>query len=383
MDKKGFYAQLDLKPGSSIDEIKRAYNKKVMKYHPDIGSAMKKLHSMPDGPEKQKKKKEIEDEMRLLNDAKSVLTDENKKKMYDQGIDENSHQGGFDMGDIFDMMGGRAKQRGQKKVQDTEFKVSFTLKDSYTGRKKTFNVRRDVICDGCSGKGGEQYTICNTCRGTGECEVKVQMGFMFTVSTEKCKSCLGSCYTKKGPVCGKCKGQRYINKSESISVEFKKGFSDGETIVVKGKGDEYVGAIPGDLVLVANVAKSNDFRRQGNHLIMKADVDLNLALLGGTLSVKHIDDSILNVQVTKINNLREDFIVIQGAGFQGGNLYIEPQYDTKNIDLKQLKVKSNPTQGGINCKGVIGKVPVEQRRQQQQGRGGFKESIFEQFFSGF
>lgn len=394
MDKRGYYKILNLKPQASEAEVKRAYSRAILDYHPDMGKITKKVKAMSDGPEKDKKVKEIEEKIRKLNEAKTILSDPEKKKLYDQGIDENA-QAGFDMGgfDIFDFfnggMGGRRRERGPSKVADTEFHVKLTLKDAFLGRKKTFHVKREVICFTCSGRGGEKSTVCPKCNGEGEIAIKKQMGFMFSIDHQKCDNCQGKGNVVQGPLCHNCKGRRYVTKKESISVEFKKGFKHGETIIVKGKGDEHVGALSGDLVLIAQIEQDPFFRRINNHLVVQADIELYTALVGGTISLRHVDGTVLNVEIDKINNLREDVILVRGAGFPGGDLFIEPNFITKQMDINKLKSylsipRNSPS--GMMCRGASSKLPTQTKSSQRErtsATGGFKESIFSQFFSGF
>lgn len=386
MDNKGYYKILGLSPGASDNEVKRAYSRKIMEYHPDQGKTTKKVKAMPDGPEKESRLKELEDKIRKLNEAKNVLSDPDKKKMYDQGYDD-SGPAGFDMGgfDIFDFMGGgRQREAGQKKVADTEFRVKFSLKDCFLGRKKTFNVKREVVCQKCTGRGGKDSTICKKCNGKGEYQVKRQMGFIFAIDQQKCDSCHGLGSIIIGPVCTDCKGHRYVNKTESISVEFKKGFQNGETLVVKGKGDEHVGAIAGDLVLIAQVENDPHFRRIGDHLVVKTDIDLCTALTGGVISLRNIDGNILNITIEKMQNLREDVYTIRNGGFPGGNLYVEPNFITNKINVSELKKYNTfikPPTGGRSCVGTTSKMPTVQQKSRESK--GFKDSVFSSFFGGF
>ncbi|KRH93642.1 Molecular chaperone (DnaJ superfamily) [Pseudoloma neurophilia] len=388
MDSKGYYAALGLSAGASENDIKKAYSRKILKYHPDQGSETKKVRAMPDGPEKEKRVKEIEEKIRKLNEAKNVLCDAEKKKLYDQGIDDNTQGFNMDMEgfDIFDFMGGgRRRERAQKKVADTEFNVKFTLKDSFLGRQKTFNVKRDVICKGCSGLGGKDSAICSKCNGKGEYQVKRQMGFMFSIDSEKCDSCNGQGTIVKGPPCSTCKGQRYLKQTESVSVEFKRGFKNGETIQIKGKGDEYVGAIPGDLVLTAQIEPDPVFRRIDNHLIVKADVDLNVALLGGNLSLRNIDGTILNITVSKMSDLREGVFIVHNMGFPGGNLYIEPNFIVNSATITKLRqnyIPFKPHSNGQPVTATLSKLPKEQQKS-REGASAFKDTIFSSFFGGF
>lgn len=388
MDNKGYYKILGLSAGASDADIKRAYSRKILDYHPDQGRITKKVKAMPDGPEKQAKIKEMEDVIRKLNESKNVLSDPEKKKMYDQGMDENVS---FDMDgfDIFDFMGGRRNKETQKKVADTEFSVKFTLKDSFSGKSKTFNVKRDIVCKGCSGLGGKDSRICKKCNGKGEYQIKRQMGFMFSIDTQKCDGCAGQGTVIVGKSCNICKGTRYEKMTETVSVDFKKGFKNGETIVIKGKGDEYVGAIPGDLVLIAQVEPDAAFKRIGNHILTKTEIDLHAILFGGTIGLRHIDGKILNVHVGPLRDIREDSYVVFNQGFHSGtnigNLYIDPSIIMDHHVLNKLKqtmTMPRAPPSGMAVSGSISKLPKETKKENGTGSS-FKESIFSSFFGGF
>lgn len=381
-DNKGYYKLLNLKPGASVSEVKKAYNLMLMKYHPDMGSIAKQLKTIEDEAERNKKFEEINEMCKKLNDAKTVLTDSEKKELYDQGVDENAS--GYDMSgfDIFEFMGGR-RDKGPKKVANTEFHVKLTLKDSFLGRKKTFSVKREVICTACEGRGGEKSTMCATCKGEGEIGIKRQMGLIFSIDRSACPDCRGSGHIVEGPLCSECKGQRYCQKQESVTVTFDKGFKNDDTVVCRGKGDEHVGCIPGDLVLIINIKEDQHFKRVDNHIVTTADIDLYTALVGGTITLRHVDDSVLNVKMDRIKNLREGVIIVKGAGFPGGDLHIIPNFVYGNVKEEELKkVLPCPKlskNNGVACTGTQGKLPTEKKR----NANNFKENIFSQFFRGF
>lgn len=386
MDNKGYYKVLNLNPGATEKEVDRAFKRLLFDIHPDGGRIVKKVKQMPDGPEKEKKLKELDEKIKKANEAKEVLGNPEKKKLYDQGVDPNSqHMDMGDFSDIFSFMGGRSSRNQQKKVKDTEFQFDMTLKDVFLGRTKNFLVKRRIICVTCLGKGAKETTICKKCQGKGEYTTRRQVGFMFSIDTQNCDSCNGKGNLIKGPPCFDCKGSRYSEKKEQISVEFKKGFSDGECLVVKGKGDEETGAVTGDLILIAHVKKDPNFRRINNHLILKSSFDILTAITGGTISVKHIDDTILNVKIEPLKNLRDDVIVIFNAGLPGGHLYIEPSFPVQNIDVQKIKNISVPKKipAGILKKGSISKLPSERQKEKSERGSSFKESFYSQFFSGF
>jgi len=307
------------------------------------------------------------------------LSDKEKKNLYDSGVDDNAAQGfgGFEGFDLFDLMGGGSRKSRQKKVKDTEFAVKLTLKDSFLGRTKTFNVKREIICHTCLGKGAKSTSLCKKCGGKGEIAIKRQMGFMFSVQHATCDGCNGEGSKIEGPSCSECKGSRYLHKTESITVEFKRGFENGEQLVVKGKGDEHVGCVTGDLVLTAEITEDALFKRKGNNLILKVDIDLRTILFGGQINFKHLDGTNLNVQVDKLKNLRNDVYMLKNMGIQGGNLYIDPVIKVSSNDLQKLHKKSEFYRDSIRSS-VVNKIPENETKQEYS-----RESIFSQFFSGF
>lgn len=389
-DSKGYYKLLSLQPGSSIPEVKRAYARLLQEFHPDTGALARKAKALKDAAEQARITDELVAKCKKLNDARAVLTDEDKKRLYDQGHDESAGAG-YDMSgfDIFDFMGGGRRDRGPKKVANTEFQVKFSLRESYTGRKKTFSVRRDVICTKCKGKGGEKSYVCTTCNGEGEVAVKKQMGLMFSIDRSMCRDCQGEGSVFEGAPCTACQTKRYCQEHEKVAVNFGKGFKEGDNFLCKGKGDEHVGCIPGDLVLTVSVQDDPNFKRVENHLVTTADVSLAVALYGGTVSLRHIDDSVLDVKIERFGNLREDVLIVKNAGFPGGDLYIVPNIPLEGLDIEALRAVLQPEtsedeespkrRSGTSCKAVQGRMPSEKKKSRSES---FKGNIFSQFFRG-
>ena len=238
MQKRDYYEILGVSKSASATDIKAAYRKMALKYHPD----------------RNPNNKEAEDKFKQASEAYEVLSDKDKRQKYDQfghaGF-SNSGQagpGGMDMDDIFSnfgdifgsMFGGRQQRRtaGQpqpKRGHDLSKELDITLKDAYLGTKVDINLYRFIGCDTCSSKGtkpGTSVTACTRCHGSGQ--TQVQQGFFMYAQT--CGSCRGQGYTIPSP-CGSCGGQSRMQQYDKFSLTIPRGIFDGAELRITGKGD--------------------------------------------------------------------------------------------------------------------------------------------------
>ncbi len=296
MSKRDYYEVLGVAKGASKDEIKKAYRKLALKYHPDRN---------PDNKEAEAKFKEA-------SEAAEVLLDENKKSRYDQfghaGVDGQGGGfggGGFgaggdfgDLGDIFgdifgDILGGGRRGGGRRRQRgtpgnDLQMTLDVTFEEAAFGVEKNISLTRYVECETCDGSGaanGSTPSTCDMCNGMGE--VRRQQGF-FTVATT-CPKCQGSGQMITDP-CGTCSGQGRKRKKVDLAVKVPEGIDTNQRLKLSGEGDAGTqGAPDGDLYVVINVQPHSIFERDGFNLHCTVPISFTQAALGDEVEVPTLD----------------------------------------------------------------------------------------------
>ncbi len=289
-DKKDYYESLGVDKSASADELKKAYRKKAMEYHPDRN---------PDNPEAEQKFKEI-------NEAYDILKDENKRAAYDRmghaafqqggGGAGPSDFGGFSdifsevFGDFMNNGGGRGSRRSNfaQRGSDLRYNMSITLEEAFHGKEAKINIPTYDGCEPCDGSGSEPGsgpTTCETCGGHGN--VRMQQGF-FTIE-RSCPDCNGSGAMIKNP-CKECNGAGRIEKSKKVSIKIPAGVDDGTRIRLSGEGEAGTrGGGRGDLYLFVSVKQHEIFYRDQNDIHCKVPIPMTKAALGGSVEVPSID----------------------------------------------------------------------------------------------
>ncbi len=289
MSKKDYYEVLGVEKNASEDEIKKAYRKLAMKYHPDRNQG----------------NKEAEVKFKEINEAHEVLRDPKKRAAYDQfGYDGlNQGTGSYtnadfgDLGDIFGDVfeniftgGGRRQQakRGPRRGADLRYNMEITFKEAAFGVKKQIKVPRLEHCDVCKGTGakkGSAPKTCPVCQGSGQ--VRQSQGF-FSIS-RTCGNCHGSGQVITNP-CSKCSGKGKIRKVRKISTEIPGGVNDGSRLRVVGEGEagDY-GGPSGDLYVVIFVQADDYFERHGSDILCEVPISFAQAALGAEIEVKTLE----------------------------------------------------------------------------------------------
>lgn len=304
MAKRDYYEVLGLQKGASEDEIKKAYRKLAVKYHPDRN---------PDD-------KEAAEKFREATEAYEVLSDEKKRPLYDQygfaGIDgmdqgggaQYSHAfhdfsdlfGGF--GDIFENLfggGGRSSGRrrnGPVEGQSLRYDLNLAFKDAVFGTKAEIHFKHNEACDDCHGTGcaaGSGKKTCPSCGGSGQ--IRRSAGF-FSVQ-QSCPECNGS-GTKIEKPCKSCGGRGYTEKSKRMTLTIPEGVDDGKRIAIRGQGDAGLNGGPaGDLVVFIHVDEHPQFERDGQDLYCAVPVTFAQAALGADIAITALDGKKINFRV--------------------------------------------------------------------------------------
>lgn len=295
MAKKDFYEILGLQKGASDEEIKKAFRKLAIKYHPD----------------KNQGDKEAEEKFKEINEAYQVLSDPQKKAQYDQFGTTDFNGGGFDpsgfdfsgfggFGDIFDSFfggfgGGGRRRNGPQKGEDVEYAINLTFEEAMTGIEKEINITKSETCETCKGSGskpGSHSKTCTKCGGTGQVKVQRNTPLGSFVSVNTCDECNGKGTVVTDP-CPECKGRGILRKSKKIKVNIPAGVDTGNVIPIRGQGEAGVnGGPPGDLYVAIRVMPHPFFKRKGDDIYVDTHISFAKASLGIELKVRTIDGEV-------------------------------------------------------------------------------------------
>lgn len=352
-----YYEVLGVKKDASADEIKQAYRKMAIQYHPDRNPG----------------DKEAEKKFKQAAEAYDVLHDPEKRSRYDQfgpdGVNGTTGFGGFgggasmDMNDIFSMFGdifgghmnfggfggGRSSdQRPQYKGSDLRLKVKLTLKEISTGVTKKFKVKKGIACPDCGGNGCEKGThpeTCSTCHGSGYVMRTRQSLFGMMQTQTVCPTCGGS-----GQIiahkCKRCHGDGVVSGDEIVEVNIPAGVSEGMVVNVPGKGNAgKLNGYAGDLQVYIEEEPQSTFVREENNLVYNLLLTVPQAVLGDSVEVPTLDGKVRvkiepGTQPGKIMRLRgKGLPAVQGYGYGTGDIVIHTSVyipETLNKEEKEL-----------------------------------------------
>ena len=366
MAKRDYYEVLGVNKSVSAEEIKKAYRKLALKYHPD----------------RNKGNKEAEAKFKEASEAYHVLSDKERRNNYDQfghaAFDGASGRGGFsnfDFSNIFsDIFGsdsspfdnffedfGGPRRRGRRSSNfrgaDLRYDLTISLEDAYNGKKQEINFSSSDKCDSCNGSGaepGSKPISCSTCGGQGQ--VRSSQGF-FTIQ-QTCPDCVGSGEQISDP-CKGCRGMGKKQTKKKIFTNIPKGVDDGTRIRLSGKGEAGIkGGGDGDLYIFVSIKAHNIFKRAEENIFFEFPISLTDAALGTTVEVPTIDGGKAKVKIPAGTQNGKQFRlkgkgmpIMRGRGC--GDLYIRAitevpvslTKDQKNL-LEQFKkmedAKTNP-----------------------------------------
>ena len=345
MSKRDYYEVLGVERGADEKDIKKAYRRMAMKYHPDRN---------PGDEEAEAKFKE-------LSEAYDVLADPSKRSAYDQfghaGVDG---QGGFGgggagaghgsfsdiFGDVFgDIFGGGGGRRSSvQRGADLKYNLELTLEEAVRGTEKTIKVPTLVNCDTCEGSGakkGTQPATCSTCGGIGQ--VRMQQGFFAVQQT--CPACSGTGKIIKDP-CNSCYGRGVKEETKTLSVKIPPGVDTGDRIRLSGEGEAGRNGGPaGDLYVEVHVKKHSIFEREGPNLYCEVPISYADAALGGEMEVPTLDGRVklkipAETQTGRLFRLRGKGVTpVRGGGV--GDLLCRVVVETPvNLNARQKELLS-------------------------------------------
>jgi molecular chaperone DnaJ len=311
-DKRDYYEVLGLKKGADEAEIKTAFRKKAMEFHPD----------------KNPGDKAAEDKFKEVNEAYGILSDKEKKDLYDRfghaGVDPNAGfggggggfggfgggfggGGGADFSDLFgDLFGGmfggggggagaQRRKNGPRKGRDLQHGLRISFTDAAFGTKKKIKLKRQSDCPSCKGTGAKDGTAkhtCETCHGTGQVQTQQRTAFGTFTNVGACPTCKGKGEIIDTP-CPECGGSGKIVKEFTLSVDIPAGVDNDSVITLRGQGEPGTNGGPaGDLYIVLQVEPHEIFEREGNNLYLDMPITFDQAALGTKLIVPTLTEKV-------------------------------------------------------------------------------------------
>lgn len=300
-EKRDYYEVLGVEKGASADEIKRAYRKSAMKYHPDRNPG----------------DKTAEEKFKEIGEAYEVLSDDEKRARYDQygfaGVDPNfgagqggaGYGGGFggfgDFGDIFGDIfgsafggGGRSTTNAPRRGENIGVRLELTFEEAAFGCEKEVSAARIENCAACSGTGSADGVVetCATCRGSGQVRTTQNFMGMQMQSTTVCPNCGGKGKTIRTP-CTTCRGKGKVRRTQKIRVKVPAGVDAGQSVRVAGQGNVGTNGGPnGDLLAEITIRRHPIFRRDGSEVYCEVPISFTQAALGGEIQVPTLDGKV-------------------------------------------------------------------------------------------
>ena len=289
MSKRDYYEILGVNKDANDDEIKKAYRKLAMKFHPDRN---------PDNPK-------AEEHFKEAKEAYEILSDTSKRSAYDQyghaGVDQQAGMGGAGgfgggfsdafgdiFGDIFGGAGGRAGRSNVYRGADLRYNLEISLEEAARGTETKIRIPTMAECDTCHGSGakaGSKPETCPTCAGHGQ--VRMQQGF-FSIQ-QACPKCHGSGKVIANP-CGTCQGSGRVKQYKTLAVKIPSGVDEGDRIRLSGEGETGVNGGPsGDLYVVIQIKAHSVFQRDHNDLHCEMPISFTTAALGGEIDIPTLD----------------------------------------------------------------------------------------------
>ena len=352
-DKRDYYEVLGVDKTADDDAIKKAYRKMAKQYHPD-------LH--PGDAEAEAKFKEV-------NEAYAVLSDEEKRRIYDQfghdGLDPSSGMGGggfggfggFDFGDIGDIFGsffgggggGGSRRNAPQRGEDLSIRLTLSFEEAAFGCKKEVSFSRIEACPDCGSTGAAKGTkpeTCSACGGRGTVTVQQQSMFGYMQTQRACQNCRGTGKIIKTP-CKNCNGKGFIKINKKLDVSIPAGIDNGQRIVLRGQGSAgRNGGSDGDLIIDVRVRPDTVFDREGNNIFCEVPISFAEATLGAEIDVPVLGGKTEKFTIPEGTQTGTSF-TLRGKGISDvntkrrGDLILTVVVETpKNLTSEQKKLLS-------------------------------------------
>lgn len=380
--KRDYYEVLGVSKTATDEELKKAYRRLAKKYHPDAN---------PDN------KEEAEKKFKEVNEAYEVLSDSQKRRMYDQfghdgpnaGFGGGNPGGGyysysssgfsgfedFDLGDIFSSIfgggAGRSSSRrnnGPIKGADLRYNLDISFEDAFLGVEKEITISRDETCSTCSGTGAKPGTTtetCKTCGGSGQVR-QVQNTILGQMQTSRtCTACHGTGKVIK-EVCDNCKGKGTVRKLAKIKIKIPAGIDTDQSIVLRGEGEPGVrGGAKGDLYIVVRIKKHSIYTRKGSTVYCNVPITFTQATLGAELEIPMVDGSKEKYKIPEGTQTGTSF-TIRNKGFKSVNgnyqgdfvftvqVQVPKRLSKEQRDLLLELAKTMNEQPPVKKKGIFG-----------------------------
>jgi DnaJ-related protein SCJ1 len=300
IEEEDFYKLLEVSRDASPDTIKKSFRKLSIKYHPDKNPNMK-------------------DMFLKINRAYEILSDPEKKKVYDiygeEGL-KNENQ----------MQDERHRQRGPSARLD----IHVELEDLYLGAVKELSIQKNIVCNKCHGTGGKlgKTKQCPMCKGRGVVMQDMNMGFGIIKMQSQCQKCGG-----KGIIfsetCETCRGRKVIKEEKKLRIDIEKGMRDGQTIVFDREAEQHPDMVPGDLIVTLRQNEHKFFTNRENDLFATIGLNLKEALLGYSKKITHLDKREFYIEDTKptqpfwVKRIDGEGMPIHKFPSQKGNLFVK------------------------------------------------------------
>lgn len=354
-EKRDYYEVLGIPKTATPEEIKKAYRKKAMQYHPDRN---------PDNPEAEEKFKEVAE-------AYEVLSDESKRQRYDQygfaGVDPNfgagaggANYGGFgdfggfggfgDLGDLFgDILGGGSRRsrsyNAPRRGEDVGARVELTFEEAAFGAEKEVTTARIENCGNCGGTGSADGNVdtCSACRGTGQVRTRQNFMGMSVESSTVCPYCNGQGKTIRTP-CSTCRGKGKVRRNHKIKVKIPAGVDSGQNVRVRGEGCVGANGGPsGDLLVEIFIKRHQIFQREDLDVLCEVPITFTQAALGAEIDVPTLDG-------------KEKFTIPEGT--QTGKVFVIPGRGIPSVH--------NPKRRGNQRFTVVVETPTNLTKEQKE-----------------
>lgn len=320
------YDTLGVSPSASESELKAAYRKLALKFHPD-------------------KNPDAGDKFKDISHAYEILSNAEKRQVYDNygeaGLNGDAgHGGGMNAEDLFSQFfgggffgGNGGRSRGPRRTEDMSFSLQVTLEELFKGKTAKIAVQRKIICTKCAGRGGKEGAVktCSTCQGRGIKTILRQMGPLVQQMQQTCPDCEGEGeIIRSADRCVACNGKKVSSEKKVHEIHVEAGMRNGHKIRLSGESDQAPGCQAGDIIVTIIEREHGFFKRQDRDLHCRVSIDLITALVGGPVFIKHLDDRTLEANILPGQIIRpEDVRILRNEGmpthrqpFNRGDLFV-------------------------------------------------------------